>query len=54
MVLMILVFHEIRCSVLLSRKAKSLNQLYEDLEICSYNLVVLQKDEENKSFFLQK
>jgi hypothetical protein len=48
MVLMIIVFHETRGSVLPSRKAKVLNQGYEDLEIRDYDLAILQKDGENK------
>jgi multidrug resistance protein len=45
LVSMVIVFHETRGSVLLSRKAKVLNQWYEALEHRGYNLVLLYENE---------
>ena len=45
LVLMVIVFHETRGSVLLSRKAKVLNRWYEDLERRGYSPVLLYENE---------
>jgi multidrug resistance protein len=49
LVSMVIVFHETRGSVLLSRKAKVLNQWYEDLEKRGYDLVASHEEEEDES-----
>lgn len=43
---MVIVFHETRGSVLLSRKAKVLNQWYENLEQSGYDLTTLDDGKE--------